>query len=198
MKEFDLTSKGLLSQAEKAKDPEWVPSRADQAQVVLSLINTLVASSAAQIVAYGRGEDSSIDMSAIRAAMRGVGKQLDKDFENLLGMVADLSCNAETYNALAWQAGRMKKLGISKAKTKTYFIKNKDTGLLKIGRSCNPEDRVKALQCGSGTELDILLVIDEDVERELHLRFSDDRVFNEWFYHSNAIESYIKAKLLDP
>ena len=110
MKEFDLTSKGLLSQAEKAKDPEWVPSRADQAQVVLSLINTLAASSSAQIVAYGRGEDSSIDMSAIRATMRGVGKQLDKDFANLLGMVADLSFSADLHAALAWQAGRMKKL----------------------------------------------------------------------------------------
>lgn len=198
MNEFDLTSEGLISQADKAKDPEWVPSRADQAQAALAAINTLVASSAAQIAAYDRGDDSNIDMAAARSAVRGICKWLDKDFSSLLDMVAELSSNAEIYTALVWQAGILKKKEIRKAEKKTYFLKNKDTGLLKIGRSCDPEGRAKALQCGAGSELDILLVIDEDIEHELHLRFSDDRAFNEWFYHSNAINSYIKAKLLEP
>lgn len=194
MKEFDLTSKGLLSQADKAKDPEWVPSRAEQAQTALAVINTLVTASSAQIAAYDNGDDLDIDLHSIRSTMLGVCKGLDKDFARLLELVVDLSSNADIYTALVRQAGRLKKKEIRKAEKKTYFIKNKETGLLKIGRSYDPEARAKSLQCGAGSELDIILVLDEDVERELHLRFSDDRAFNEWFYHSEAIESYIKTK----
>lgn len=194
MKEFDLTSEGLISQADKAKDPEWVPSRADQAQAALAVINTLVTASSAQIAAYDNGDDLDIDLQSIRSTMLGVCKGLDKDFARLLELVVDLSFRADLYASFARQAGRLKKKEIRKAEKKTYFIKNKETGLLKIGRSYDPEARAKSLQCGAGSELDIILVLDEDVERELHLRFSDDRAFNEWFYHSEAIESYIKAK----
>lgn len=197
MKEFDISSKGLILQAAKAKNKGWVPSRADQAQVALAVINTLVTASSKKITAYDNGDDSDIDLPSIRSTMLGVCKGLDKDFASLLELVADLSCSADLHVALAWQAGRVKKKEIRKVETKTYFLKNKDTGLLKIGRSRYPEERAKALQCGAGTELDILLVIDEDIEHELHLLFSDDRAFNEWFYHSDAIDAYIKDKIIE-
>lgn len=195
MKEFDMTSEGLMSLADKMKDQGCVATRTDQAQLVLSSIRTLCASSAARVVSYDKGEDSNVDLSSIRALMRGTCGVVDDDFAEILMLVAEMSQQADIYASMAWAAGRLEKKAIPTNTTKTYFIKNQETGLLKIGRSRNPHERAKALQCGAGVNLDILLVIDEDIEHELHLRFADDRVFNEWFYHSDAIDSYIKDKL---
>lgn len=197
MKEFDMTSEGLVRLADIMKDQGGVATRTDQAQLVLSSIQTLCASSAARVVSYSKGEDSNVDLLSIRALMRGTCGVVDDDFAEILMLVADLSEQADIYASMTWAAGRLERNAILTNTTKTYFIKNHETGLLKIGRSRNPYDRAKALQCGAGVNLDILLVIDEDIERELHLRFSDDRAFNEWFYHSDAIDSYIKAKILE-
>lgn len=67
------------------------------------------------------------------------------------------------------------------AMVKTYIIRNPKTSLLKIGRSIDVEGRVKALETGSGTTLEVLAVIDGNRERELHQRFSKNRRHGEWF-----------------
>ncbi len=196
MKEFDMTSDGLMNQVAKIKGQDGVATRSDQAQLVLSVLNTLCTATAAYFDACGKGEDSDICLENIRAMMRGTCHVVDDDFSELLKMAADLSFHSTVASAVIYAGGRLSKSN-SKYSKKTYFIKNKETGLVKIGRSIDPSGRVKALQCGSGVELDIILVIDSDIERELHLRFSDDRAFNEWFYHSKAIESYIQDKRLE-
>ena len=70
-------------------------------------------------------------------------------------------------------------------KKSTYFLHNPVTGLIKIGRSQAVRERVKSLETGSGVLLDILAVIDEDMEYELHRRFSHLRVQGEWFKDKN-------------
>ena len=66
-------------------------------------------------------------------------------------------------------------------KPATYLVKNPETNLVKIGKSTNISERIKALQCGSGVKLDKIAVIDDNVESLLHKKFSKNKVFNEWF-----------------
>lgn len=74
----------------------------------------------------------------------------------------------------------------------TYFFKNPVTGLIKIGKSVDIKTRKQAVQCGSGVELDVLLVIDGDSERELHKKFAEYREHGEWFNDTDGkIAAYI-------
>lgn len=74
---------------------------------------------------------------------------------------------------------------------KTYIVKS-GTGLIKIGRSCDVDGRVKSLQTGAGGRINVLFVIDGDVEQELHRKFADIRVFGEWFSDDGRIAAYIE------
>ena len=77
----------------------------------------------------------------------------------------------------------------------TYFFKNPTTGLVKIGRSNDVKTRKQAVQCGSGVELDILLVIDGDIERELHKKFAKYQEHGEWFNDADGkIAAYIAKR----
>lgn len=72
--------------------------------------------------------------------------------------------------------------------TYIYFIMDLDTRLTKIGRSDNPEERLKTLMAQptllpsphNFTLLDAFLA-SPDVEMHLHERFADKRVRGEWF-----------------
>ena len=95
----------------------------------------------------------------------------------------------EAYAIITPMAGiRME--GYKTESVSTYFFKNPTTGLIKIGRSNDVKTRKQAVQCGSGVELDVLLVIDGDIERELHNKFSEYREHGEWF---NDIDGKISA-----
>lgn len=76
-----------------------------------------------------------------------------------------------------------------------YFIESGMTGLIKIGRSVNPESRLKSLQTASPDKLTLLKVIPEQVvsESELHERFAHLRRQGEWFESSEEIREFIKA-----
>ena len=77
----------------------------------------------------------------------------------------------------------------------TYFFKNPTTGLIKIGRSNDVKTRKQAVQCGSGVDLDVLLVIEGDIERELHNKFAEYREHGEWFNDSDGkIAAYIAKR----
>lgn len=63
---------------------------------------------------------------------------------------------------------------------KTYVIKSKSDGLLKIGKSLNPEARLK--QLGGAKRLELVEVFRLDRERELHVALADYRTSRgEWF-----------------
>jgi hypothetical protein len=75
---------------------------------------------------------------------------------------------------------------------KTYIIKSPASGLLKIGKTIDMKQRLAALQNGSGVPLEVLVVIDENIEHELHLRFKNLRVFGEWFRDDGQIAQFIE------
>jgi hypothetical protein len=75
----------------------------------------------------------------------------------------------------------------------TYVIKNPDLGLIKIGRTRDVSARIKALQTGAGIKLSTLAIIVGDIEKELHQRFADLRVFGEWFRDDGRIEEFASA-----
>lgn len=65
--------------------------------------------------------------------------------------------------------------------SKTYIVRHPLSNLIKIGRSRDPEQRIRILSTQSGAILNTLLIVDEDIERELHTRFCQLRVHGEWF-----------------
>lgn len=74
-----------------------------------------------------------------------------------------------------------------------YFVQNPSSRKIKIGFSCNFKQRMKALECGAGEALEVLLLIDGgyDLERDLHLKFSNHRIKGEWFHPTQEIIDYI-------
>jgi len=74
---------------------------------------------------------------------------------------------------------------------KTYLIHNKTTGLVKIGKAIDVQARIKELEYACGTGLAILIIIDKDIERQLHLKFQQHRVKGEWFKFSDSIKEYL-------
>lgn len=77
------------------------------------------------------------------------------------------------------------------SRTKTYILKNKSTGLCKIGRTNDVNGRIKALQTGAGVRLELLLAINENVETRLHRHFAKLRTMNEWFADDGSIEAFV-------
>lgn len=76
---------------------------------------------------------------------------------------------------------------------KTYFILNPLTGLIKIGKSADVENRIKLLKCGAGAELEVLHVIDKNIEGKLHKKFAKYRETGEWFDDRDGlIAEYIR------
>lgn len=69
----------------------------------------------------------------------------------------------------------------SKSPPQTYLIRNTVTGLVKIGKSINPNARVSMVECGSGAKLELLYVINKDLELTLHHNFSQYKKHREWF-----------------
>ena len=78
-------------------------------------------------------------------------------------------------------------------KTKTYVVQNSTSGLIKIGRSCRPEERIKSLETGAGQKLEVMAIIDGDHESELHSRFKELRVFGEWFRDDGSIKKFAET-----
>jgi hypothetical protein len=73
-----------------------------------------------------------------------------------------------------------------------YFIEG--AGLVKIGRSVCPNERLKFLQRGSPVQLTLLAVIEEANgrrEAQLHRKFASYRKHGEWFSYVPEIEKYI-------
>lgn len=76
-------------------------------------------------------------------------------------------------------------------RVKTYIALNTDSGLMKIGKSINPNSRMDGLKTGAGTRPVLLLVIEENIERKLHKKFAHLNVFGEWFRDDGSISAFI-------
>ncbi len=76
----------------------------------------------------------------------------------------------------------------------TYIVEAMETEprMVKIGRSRSPDDRLASLDETSPVPLRRLLLIEEDVEAELHERFAADRVRREWFRFSADIRAFVQ------
>lgn len=71
--------------------------------------------------------------------------------------------------------------------TNIYFIQAVNGGPIKIGKSSNPESRIKTLQGGNPSELHIIKVIKNVPpieEINLHEKFKQYRIIGEWFDES--------------
>lgn len=64
--------------------------------------------------------------------------------------------------------------------TKTYLMIDESNGLIKIGKSFNPFKREKTLRSDT-PKLRLIATLDENKERELHVKYKKQRVRGEWF-----------------
>ncbi len=59
-------------------------------------------------------------------------------------------------------------------------MRDKNTGLTKIGKSCNPVSRERTLQSEKPT-ISLLAISENDIENFLHEQYANKRVRGEWF-----------------
>jgi hypothetical protein len=72
-----------------------------------------------------------------------------------------------------------------------YFLKANNR--IKIGNANDPTQRIPSIQTSSPFDLEVLLIIDGnyDKERELHQKFEEFRKSGEWFEYSEPIKDFI-------
>jgi len=75
-------------------------------------------------------------------------------------------------------------------KQKTYILKDNKTGYYKIGRSANPKHREKTLQA-ENPNYNLIKVFDNNIEKELHHKYSRQRLRGEWFNLNEIQLKYI-------
>ena len=96
------------------------------------------------------------------------------------------------FNGLFKNLGPCHEYAMVRSEEKRYtYIVTDSSGMYKIGSAYDTKQRVKSLATGNPT-LSVVLVIDGDVEKELHGMFESQRVKGEWFgLHAKDIE-YIR------
>lgn len=78
--------------------------------------------------------------------------------------------------------------------TTVYFIRNEETDAIKIGKCDDDEnliDRLQTLQTANSAQLKILATTKDYSEAELHQRFADFRIRNEWFRPGERLVKFI-------
>jgi len=65
---------------------------------------------------------------------------------------------------------------------KTYIITDKKYRIIKVGRSKNPFKRLKTIQLSNSTELDMVCVFEEDIEKEIKELLKKYKIQGEWYY----------------
>jgi hypothetical protein len=73
-----------------------------------------------------------------------------------------------------------------------YFLKANEK--VKIGYADDPSKRIPAIQTSSPYELEVLLIIDGNYnkEHELHKKFQNYRTSGEWFEYEETLKTFIK------
>lgn len=75
----------------------------------------------------------------------------------------------------------------------TYIVKQVDANKVKIGRSSRVKQRLNDISNNCGSILQVLLLIPEDVEQQLHLKFNHLRHIGEWFIDNGEINAWVKV-----
>ncbi len=78
-----------------------------------------------------------------------------------------------------------------KSLTYVYFIQAVDGGLIKIGKSEDPINRLATIQMYSPVKLQILAATPHLKEKAMHKAFADERVHGEWFKPSDRLLALI-------
>lgn len=76
---------------------------------------------------------------------------------------------------------------------KTYVLIDRISGFCKIGKTSDIKKRVQILSCGN-PNIELALVIDSDVESELHNKFNNKLVKGEWYALSHKDIDFIRRK----
>jgi hypothetical protein len=109
-------------------------------------------------------------------------KQLKNYFSKELNIFLENEFNKEIlYNDLNFDC------------TKTYIMKDNNTGFYKIGKSVNPRLRERTLQ-SEKPSIKMIKVFDKDIEKELHNKYKEFRVRGEWFDLNKIQINYICTK----
>lgn len=76
----------------------------------------------------------------------------------------------------------------------TYIIKEADRDFVKIGKAKCVRSRMLNHQCSNPSELEVIMVEPQDIEKELHRRFQDSWQRGEWFRYTDDIKEYVASK----
>lgn len=69
----------------------------------------------------------------------------------------------------------------------TYIAYDEVSGLTKIGRSSNYQVRIQKLSRSIGNPMSLINVIAGDIEKQLHNKYREYSVGNEWFYFNESL-----------
>lgn len=162
-----------------------------------SIVSSMLGTANAVIKSCETGEHWNESHEAISSASKtcvSLGKMFEDRGFNLSACLAKTASEALGNLALTliFMTTPINRERAGKAAAKTYIVKSQASGLIKIGRSTSPDRRINSLSTAAGGKLDIIAIVDNDIERELHLKFSEIRVFGEWFMDDGQITSYAK------
>lgn len=76
----------------------------------------------------------------------------------------------------------------------TYFVQGHPLTPVKIGRARNIGKRLAALQTANYQKLRFLLVLEGDLESDLHCLFAKHRIEGEWFHWCDEIKQFIYSQ----
>lgn len=144
----------------------------------------------------------AIELKELRRDPGGWKEHLRHKIWNCLGVMWAIDYVIEVHRPTA--TGPIDRFSAQKPKTqirppatrpqrqiKTYFIQSEFGGHIKIGKSINPESRLKSLQTGRADRLLLKKIINGDKESELHARFKHLRDSGEWFRFENELVQFL-------
>ena len=65
---------------------------------------------------------------------------------------------------------------------KTYIIADKKYNIIRVGTSKNPFKHLKTIQKSNSTELEVVCVFGENIEKEIKELLKNYRIRGEWYY----------------
>lgn len=120
--------------------------------------------------------------------------------ENFICLIKDEKLNRETFKCFPLFGARVGGLKFKKSPrvSTTYLVRQVGTTKIKIGRSSKPKERINTISHQCGSYLETLVLIPNDIERELHLKFCYLRHLGEWFIDNGDIMEWVeKYKLIE-
>ncbi len=79
---------------------------------------------------------------------------------------------------------------------KTYIITDKKYNIIRVGTSKNPFKHLKTIQKSNSTELEVVCVFGEDIEKEIKELLKNYKIRGEWYYPNPKTLLEIQDKYL--